>query len=411
MELEVKRLYSDMTLIDRYFPRVRVDKQLLGIRALFNLTLNFTQRLEMAKACGSKLAGINGFTPTEAFYAAGMIPVGLGRTGIFNALLGGSGKDVVRLAEENGLKRDNCLRLKGAFGSLIAGSIPPPDLIVCSGTFCDNQTKLSELMAEFWPVHYLDVPTKINPAARVMMQQEYRKLLARLEDLTGRRIGQQELHRQVALENRLRELVRELYRLMAVKPSPISGLNGYIAQLPPFDWLGAPNQLVHIYQTLVNEIRERVTRGYSPVEENAARVVIAGNGTINFGLFDLIEDLGGIVVGIEARYALVSQLIEPGDDIISSIADWVLHFPHRGGALDRFPKILNLIRQQQAAGVIYNACWGCRHLFGAARVIQDLLAREGIPMVVLDLASQGEHLGQTRTRLGAFLEMLRNDLQ
>lgn len=409
MEIEAKRLYNDTTLIDRYFPQVRVDKQLLGIRALFNLTLNFIQRLEIAKACGSKLAGINGFSPTEAFYAAGMIPVGLGRTGLFNTLLSSSAEHVVRLAEENGLKRDNCLRLKGTLGSLIAGSIPPLDLIVCSGTFCDNQTKLSELMAEFWPVHYLDVPTKINNAAQVMMEQEYRKLLARLEDLTGCRIGQQELHRQVALENRLRELVRELYRLMAVNPSPISGLNGYIAQLPPFDWLGAPDQLVHIYQNLLNEIRERVTRGYTPIEENAARVVIAGNGTINFRLFDLIEDLGGIVVGIEARYALVSQLIEPGDDIISSIADWVIRFPHRGGALDRFPKILNLVRQQQASGVIYNACWGCRHLYGSAMVIQDLLAREGIPMIVLDLGTQGEHLGQIQTRLEAFLEMLKKN--
>jgi benzoyl-CoA reductase/2-hydroxyglutaryl-CoA dehydratase subunit BcrC/BadD/HgdB len=409
LEPSLEKIFNDTTLIDHYFHHVKIDKQLVGIRALLNLTLNFNQRLKIAKANGVKVAGINGFTPTEAFYSTGMVPVGLGRSGIFNVFLSDSDKNIIRLAEENGLKWDNCLRLKGTFGSLIAGSIPMPDLIVCSGSFCDNLTKLSELMAEFWPVHYLDVPTKINPAARVRMQQEYCNLLTRLGDLTGRRASQEELCRQITLENKLRNLIQELYRLMAVIPSPIDGLGGYIAQLPPFDWLGVPEQLVHVYETLITELRERIVRGYSPVNPNMARVVIAGNGTINFRFFDLIEELGGIVVGIEARYALVSQLIEPGGDIISSIADWILRFPLRGGALYRFTKILSLVRQQQAVGVIYNACWGCRHLYGSAKVIQDLLARERIPMIVLDLGTQGENLGQIQTRIGAFLETLKKE--
>lgn len=397
--------FTDTALIDHYFPKLRVDPKLQGIRALFNLTLNFNSRLTRIRAQGGKIVGINGFSPTEAFYAGGLIPVGLGRSGVFNTILGGD-NNIVKLAEENGLKRDNCLRLRGSLGSLIAGSIPLPDLIVCAGTFCDNQTKMSELLTQFAPTHYMDVPTKVTPAARQMMQAEYRKFLFELEKIVGQKIEEKDLLREVEIENKLRSLIQEMYRLMATEPPPLSGLNFYIAQLSPFDWLGNPQELLKVYRILIKEIKNRVIKGTSQVSTDRIRVIIAGNGTINFDLFDLIEDLGGTVVGIEGRYALVKNMIDVKGDIINNVAEWILTFPHRAGAPERFQGILEMVKQQKASGVIYNACWGCRHLSGAANIIQGLLVRENIPMIILDLANQNGHKAQIRTRLDAFFEML-----
>jgi benzoyl-CoA reductase/2-hydroxyglutaryl-CoA dehydratase subunit BcrC/BadD/HgdB len=65
--------------------------------------------------------------------------------------------------------------------------------------------------------------------------------------------------------------------------------------------------------------------------------------------------------------------------------------------------------QLKADAVVYFCHWGCKQTLGNARLMQDILAAEGIPVLVLDgdgCDRKNINDGQMVTRMQAFLEML-----
>jgi benzoyl-CoA reductase/2-hydroxyglutaryl-CoA dehydratase subunit BcrC/BadD/HgdB len=69
---------------------------------------------------------------------------------------------------------------------------------------------------------------------------------------------------------------------------------------------------------------------------------------------------------------------------------------------------MNIARRIQADAILFSHVWGCRFTTPAFRKMKDMVLEElGIPIVPLDFYSPGENVGQIKTRVGAFLEMLK----
>jgi benzoyl-CoA reductase/2-hydroxyglutaryl-CoA dehydratase subunit BcrC/BadD/HgdB len=59
--------------------------------------------------------------------------------------------------------------------------------------------------------------------------------------------------------------------------------------------------------------------------------------------------------------------------------------------------------------VIFNCNFGCNYQAAEARLVSDTIKKEGgIPCMITDSDLPKENRGQMRTRLEAFIEMLRN---
>ncbi|MDP3063246.1 MAG: 2-hydroxyacyl-CoA dehydratase family protein, partial [Chloroflexota bacterium] len=74
---------------------------------------------------------------------------------------------------------------------------------------------------------------------------------------------------------------------------------------------------------------------------------------------------------------------------------------------ERLDDIVRLAREYQADGVVHYNLQFCHTYANEAIKVEKALAREGIPLLRIETDYSSEDEGQLRTRVDAFLEMLR----
>ncbi|MCG0278807.1 MAG: 2-hydroxyacyl-CoA dehydratase family protein, partial [Thermanaeromonas sp.] len=74
---------------------------------------------------------------------------------------------------------------------------------------------------------------------------------------------------------------------------------------------------------------------------------------------------------------------------------------------NRVENILNLAQEWQADGVIYYTLQFCQTYALEARRVEKALKERGIPVLTLESDYSEEDVGQLKTRIEAFLEMLK----
>jgi benzoyl-CoA reductase/2-hydroxyglutaryl-CoA dehydratase subunit BcrC/BadD/HgdB len=273
---------------------------------------NCLEYAAMGKRRGRPIVGIMcEYTPRELIMAAGGVPV---------CLCGGSA-DTIPAAERH-LPNNLCPLIKSTYGYLIERANPfleMADLVVAETT-CDGKKKMFELMAEARPTYLLELPQKADdPDARRHWLRELWKLREELDRRFRTRITDERLRQAIALMNRERKLRRELAGLMKSDRPPLTGrelldLKSIIS--------GVPADLQQYARALVSLPRRRVPRERScrvrvlltgvPVVHGAERVV------------DIIEDCGGLIVGMENCTGLkpiLAEVEEAAPDPMQALAD------------------------------------------------------------------------------------------
>lgn len=166
------------------------------------------------------------------------------------------------------------------------------------------------------------------------------------------------------------------------------------------------NQLL---EKLLIEIADR-----KPLSSDKVKLVISGSLLDSSEFIKTIEDLGGLVVSDDlctgTRYFL--ELIDVDLPPLKGIARRYLGRPPcarmRPFSL-RFNHLIEQVRKYQADAVIYEAIKFC-DLYGLDKpVFKEELQALGIPVLELDLEyGGGGAVGQIRTRVEAFIEMLKS---
>jgi benzoyl-CoA reductase/2-hydroxyglutaryl-CoA dehydratase subunit BcrC/BadD/HgdB len=75
---------------------------------------------------------------------------------------------------------------------------------------------------------------------------------------------------------------------------------------------------------------------------------------------------------------------------------------------DRIRRIIRLVREYGADGVIYQAFAGCQVYEMEQRSVLAAMEREGIPVLYLESDYSPSQQGQLTTRVEAFIESLKN---
>jgi benzoyl-CoA reductase subunit C len=140
--------------------------------------------------------------------------------------------------------------------------------------------------------------------------------------------------------------------------------------------------------------------------------MIAGSALNNAEFVQSIEHIGGLVVTDElctgTRY-WADLVIVDHEEPLKAIARRYLHnFPcaRMYPSEERFQRMLNLIREFRVDGVISQTIRYCSPYSNDLPLLTDLLNRNGIPMLSLDVEYGTSGSGQILTRVQAFLEML-----
>ncbi len=256
-------MYSDLFLGQKNRPKSMdyfdfVVSEIHGLRV---------KELQDHRAAGGKVVGLYCvFVPEDLVLAAGAIPVGLCAGAQF----------AVPDAEEI-LPRNTCPLVKSSFGFKLSRTCPyvqASDFVV-GETTCDGKKKMYEVLAEYHPVHVMEVPQKKTPLGRGLFLEELHGLTAKLEAETGRTITASGLAHATSLIDGKRRALQRLQSLRKARPAPISGLDALlITQIAFYDDVSRFTEKVN---ALCDELDARIANGVGVVPPDAPRILVSGS--------------------------------------------------------------------------------------------------------------------------------------
>lgn len=319
-------------------------------------------------------------------------------------------------AGEKVLPRNICPLIKSVMGFIIDRICPYFEVAdwVVGETTCDGKKKAWEIMNNYIPTYVMELPQKKTAGDTAFWVQEVKDFAAFVERETKVELTPENLAAGIKKINSKRAALQRLSALRQASPAPIHGLDALlINQLAFFD---DPERFAKQVSLLCDELEERVARqaGVSPAA--TPRLLLTGTPEpLPFWkIHDLIEKAGAVVVGEETctgeRY--FKHLTEPAEDVAEMLANiakrsiktnCACFTPNQG----RIEDIMGMKHQLKADGVIDLTLQFCQPYGIESYTVGKELEKQGIPYLKLETDFSREDQGQLKTRIDAFLEMLR----
>ncbi len=348
--------------------------------------------------------------PIELIIALDAIPVRI-CSGAYSADMAGS--DL--------LPAKTCPLVKSTMGALYLDMLPgnaKPDLVI-NPTTCDQKKKIGEMGDEVNKEFYtLEVPsTKDTEEARQYWHRVIRKLIKKLESVTGNKLTRKKLKRSI---HAVAHAQLEFRRFMSLrKGSPvIFGKDAILVTNAYFfdDIYSWTSNL----EKLNNELEERQIKETNIAGNKAPRLLLTGSPTIfpNMRTPVLVEKMGGVIVYEEfcSSSRMLYDTVAVDEwflyDMIPNVADRYLKpstCPNFTPNDDRFRKILKAMKEYNIDGVIYQTFTGCQLYDLESRKISRELEKEGYPVLNVEVDYNPEDSGQLTTRLEAFIESVKDN--
>ncbi len=360
------------------------------------------------KAAGRKVIGSYCvFVPEEIALAGNATLVGLC-----------SGADFATEEVEKLLPRNTCSLIKSSFGFKL-GKVCPylecSDMIVGENT-CDGKKKAYETLKTLVPnLYVMDLPQVKSAEGRALLKAEYFRFKAAVENLTGVRIDADKLRKSIAIVNNKRKAIHRLMSLRKADPAPISGLDALLANQVFF--YDNPARFTESVNKICDELETRIERKEGVFPKKTPRILISGcpMAVPNWKLPWIIETSGAVIVGEESCVGergtrnLTADSGSTANELTEAIVDryfkidCAIFTPNP----DRMNHIAEMAETYKADGVIHYGLQFCQPYLMEAIPVEKALESKNIPTLRIDSDYSMEDLGQLKTRVEAFVELLR----
>ncbi|MCW4010343.1 MAG: double-cubane-cluster-containing anaerobic reductase [Candidatus Bathyarchaeota archaeon] len=398
------QIYTDLVLSQKNRPK-KMDYFDFVISEIHGLRV---EELVKLRGEGNKIIGAFClYAPEELAYAANATMVGLC-----------GGADFSIPDADAVLPRNLCPLIKSFYGFKIGLTCPYfqcCDMLV-GETTCDGKKKVYELLNEHVPTYIIEVPHKPDTVqGRSLWLKELEEFKTQLEKLTGNKITAEKLKASIELINDKRKALKRLAELRKATPAPISGLDALIVtQIGFYDDVKRFTAKVN---ELCDELEERVKNGVGVTDKNAPRLMVSGcpMAVPNWKLPSIAESAGASIVVEEScvgtRY--FTDMVEPkGDslnDMLEALVEKYAKIPCACFTPNdaRIESIDKLAKDFKVEGVVYYTLQFCHSYNVEAVKVGKALKSEGVPMLKIETDYTMEDAEQIRTRLEAFLEMIR----
>lgn len=356
---------------------------------------------EWKERTGGKVVGyFCTYVPEEILYAAGVLPV---------RILGGHAPQDVTEPHIFGMFCPFC---RDCLAQGLEGRYDYLDGIMIAQSCLHIRQAFTS-----WQLHipieysyYLPMPHHLqSPRAYPYLRGELAAFLRNLEEWLGKEITDQDLDRGIELMNKNRRLLRKVYQLRQEESPPLSGLEAMYMVLSSqmVDKEEHNRGLQEALQGLPNR---------NPVGQPRERLMLVGSENDDTEFIRMVESLGAMFVVDDhctgSRYFWNEVEANHGGDRLAAIAaryiertpcpskDW----PER----KRLSDILDLAKGWNVQGAILVQQKFCDPHELDIPAIKSSLDEIGIPSLFLEF-DVTVPVGQFKTRVEAFLEMLREE--
>ena len=376
------------------------SKKALGILDIFLEATNnlYNDYLKEWKDNGGKITGYTcSYMPEEIISAAGSIPF--------------------RLRGKRNIDLESVDRYLGPFGctyvSHFLETALGDDLDFLNGMVfvntCDHMRRMFDNIKRFKTsqyAHILDVPKKREKAEIELFRGELEGLKRELEAQYSVKITDDRLWEALRLHNETRSLQRELYNLRRHKYPPITGAQTLAVMVAG---TSMPKEKYNLYlRELINELQKE-----SNSNTYKARLMVVGPSMDDPKLFNVIEDVGGLIVTdsiCHGTRVFWNTVDESANDPLLALARYYIgdrpSCPHSIGQTQRSEYIKQMKQDFAVDGIIglrlkFCELWGFEH-----HLLQNAFKEADIPFLSLETEYKLGAVGQLRTRVQAFLEVI-----
>jgi benzoyl-CoA reductase/2-hydroxyglutaryl-CoA dehydratase subunit BcrC/BadD/HgdB len=371
------------------------------------------KEIQTAKENGKKVIGyMCMFAPTELILAADAIPVRV-NSGWYDAAKLGDRIVPVEV----------CPIIRSTIGAKMIGLSPYLELsdALISVLTCDGMTKLSEILSDYKPVWTMPLPRiKDSAQATRFWREELLALKGQIETLTGNKITRKKLKSAIELTQKATKAFRRLQEIRKGAPVIMGRDAMLVNQTYMWDDI---TRWTEKTEALCDELEKRAQQKIYACPPDTPRVMITGTPMIwpdNWKVPTLIEEAKpqGVLIadelcsGERLLYDPVGVDEWSMDDMFKAISERYLMastcpcFTSEDGNEDRINWLLTKVKDWNINGVIYYVVRGCMLYAMEYTRVKRVLDHLNIPVYYLDTEYTREDVGQLKTRVEAFLEML-----
>lgn len=376
------------------------DDVMEGMRNSFSTSVKQNPALDKWKAAGKPAFGYmcNNF-PEEILAAAGVLPL----------RFLGAPIDIVETNEYQSIFMCHYGRSVLELG--LSGEYEKLDGLV-SAYGCEGGCNLFQILMDVANLDYenfLNIPHNSDgPGAYEFYIEEMKSFRRSLEEHFNRDITDEDLSQSIELYNRQRRLLRTIYDLRGKEDIPLfTGTE--VAEIMEYTMSVPKEEANEVLQQLIDTAKDRV---FKP-RVSGPRVLIEGTILPDRELYQMVEDLGGIVVGdglctgTRSFWDLVRQDLPP----LEALCRYVLErlpcscmSSHRVGER-RVKHLWQQAQDYNATGVIIAVQKWCDPMQMDRPFTIEKLQEKGLSVLAVEIerTSGGSQL---LTRLEAFVEML-----
>jgi benzoyl-CoA reductase/2-hydroxyglutaryl-CoA dehydratase subunit BcrC/BadD/HgdB len=362
-----------------------------------------------AQARGRKVLGsFCVFVPEELVLAVDGVLVGLC-----------AGAEVGFDRAEQVLPSNTCSLIKGFFGFAMTDVCPylaSADMIVGENT-CGGKKKAYEVCKSEGIVdnlYVMDMPQMKSEEGRVLLEAEYRKFAAKLEELSQKRITADSLKRGIEIVNNKRRALQRLADLRSADPAPISGLDALLVNQVSF--YDDPLRFTESVNKICDELETKVKRDEGTFDKGAKRILMSGcpMAVPNWKVPMIVESAGAVLVGEESCVGErgFQFLVDDKGDTVEKMLDSIVDRYFRIDCAvftpnpSRLEHVKSMISKYKADGVIHYGLQFCSPYQIEAGQIEKELESGGIPALRIDTDYSKGDVERIRTRVEAFVERI-----
>lgn len=407
---------SDKVIVDNIDRMKKFSQDRPQAMRYFDEIATFTQRtkeISEAKEKGQKVIGyFCMFAPIELIVAAGAIPVRVNSGWYDTSKIG-----------DRIIPVEVCPMIRSTIGAKMIGLSPFLELsdALISVLTCDGMTKLSEILGDFKQVIAMPLPrVKDSPHALDFWKDEVMSVKKQIEDLTGNKITSKKLRSAIALVQKATRAFRRLQELRKGIPV-IMGRDAMLVN-QTFLWDDI-KRWTEKTEALCDELENRIQQKKWVCPPDTPRVMVTGTPMFwpdNWKLPSLVEEASpqGVIVadelcsGERLLYDPVGVDEWTSGDMFKAISERYLMastcpcFTSKDGNEDRINWLVTKVKEWKVQGVIYYVIRGCMLYAMEYMRIKRVLEKLNVPVYYLDTEYTREDVGQMKTRVEAFLEML-----
>jgi bzd-type benzoyl-CoA reductase N subunit len=340
------------------------------------------------------------YTPLEILLAAGLYPY---------RILPEPGRTITRA--DSYIDRNFCPYVRTCLGEALEGKYK-----FLSGLVVVNSCDPMRRMYDVWRYniggdfnYLLDLP-RINSADAVAYYREsLQQFTGELETHFKVKISDTALADATISLNTSRSLLKELYRVNRDKGLPLAAADVRAAirasTVLPVDVFNG------LLKRLLNDIRGNIAGG-----AESPRILITGSVMDNPRILELIEECGAKVVGDDLCNG-TRQFWDEVESAADPLTDLSRHYlgrtpcPRMKDAPKRFDHVIRMIDEFRVDGVIFYTMKFCDPFLFDVPLLKGRLAEKGIPTLLLEGDYTPGTLGRVKTRIEAFIEMLRQNVR